>query len=238
MPARIGSNAVPADGDTVGQASLLSQRGLLRLLLSRCGSALGYQMQTVAIGWQIYALTHRALSLGLLGLAQFLPMLLLIFVAGHAADRLDRRRIAALCQLVEMGVAGLLAADSILHVLTPMRIYAMVALVGAARAFEAPAMQALLPSLVPPRLFPRAAALASSLFQTVTILGPSIGGLLYGVGAPVPYALCAAMFAAAALCVSLVHPSTRPPRRETVGLRAVFGGLGFIRERTAILGAI
>lgn len=216
---------------------LFSHPGVFRLLLSRCGSALGYQMQAVAVGWQIYALTHRPLSLGLVGLAQFLPMVLLIFVAGHTADRFDRRRIAAICQVVEMLGAIGLAAGSVLHALTPALIYAVVALLGAARAFEGPCMQAMLPALVPASVFPRAAALASSLFQTVTIIGPSVGGLLYGLGAPLPYFICAGMFATAAICVSLV-PRKAPPPRGKVSLEAVFGGIVFIRARPAILGAI
>ena len=218
--------------------SLLSYPGLLRLLLSRSTSSLGTQMQSVAIGWQIYALTHRALSLGLVGLAQFLPMLLLIFAAGHAADRFDRRRIAALCQIVEMLGAATLVAGSLLHALTPALIYGAVALLGAARAFELPAVQALLPTLVPATVFPRAAALYSSLFQTVTIVGPSVGGLLYGLGPALPYEASAAMFALASLCVSLVRPGRASPEREPVSLGAVFGGIGFIRARPAILGAI
>ena len=198
---------------------------------------MAYQMQSVAIGWQIYALTHRALSLGLVGLAQFLPMVLLIFAAGHAADSFDRRRIAAICQIVEtLGAIGL-AAGSILHALTPGLIYAVVALLGAARAFEGPCMQAMLPSLVPPAVFPRAAALASSLFQTVTIVGPAVGGLLYGLGAPIPYEVCACLFAIAATCVSLVPPTVRRPR-ERATVQAVFGGIAFIRARPQILGAI
>jgi MFS family permease len=216
---------------------LRSHPGLARLLLSRCGSAMGYQMQSVAVGWQIYALTHRPLSLGLVGLAQFLPMLLLIFVAGHVADRFDRRRVAALCQLVEMLGAACLAAGAIRHALTPALIYAVVALLGAARAFEGPCMQALLPSLVPRSLFPRAAALFSSVFQTVTILGPSVGGLLYGIGAPVPFAVCACLFGAAAIGASLI-PRRVPPPREKASLAAVFDGLAFIRARPDILGAI
>ncbi len=198
---------------------------------------MAYQMQSVAIGWQIYALTHRALSLGLVGLAQFLPMVLLIFAAGHAADSFDRRRIAAICQIVEtLGAIGL-AAGSILHALTPGLIYAVVALLGAARAFEGPCMQAMLPSLVPPAVFPRAAALASSLFQTVTIVGPAVGGLLYGLGAPIPYEVCACLFAIAATCVSLVPSGVRRPR-ERATVQAVFGGIAFIRARPQILGAI
>ncbi len=135
-----------------------------------------------------------------------------------------------------LGACGL-AAASILHALTPALIYAAVALLGAARAFEAPCMQAMLPALVPPTLFSRAAALFSSVFQSVTIIGPSLGGLLYGLGAPVPYAACACLFAAAAICACLI-PRRTPPPREPVSLAAVFGGIAFIRSRPDILGAI
>ena len=220
------------------RTALLSHPGLPQLLLSRTASSLGTQGQAVAVGWQIYALTHRPLSLGLVGLAQFLPMLLLIFAAGHVADRFDRRRVAAICQAVEMGAACGLATLSALHALTPALIYALVALLGAARAFEGPCTQALLPSLVPASLFPRAAALSSSLSQTVTILGPAVGGLLYGLGAPIPYAFSAGAFALAALCMSLVPRGAPMPPRGSVSLDAVFGGIVFIRERPEILGAI
>jgi len=221
-----------------GQGLLRAYPGLGRLLASRCCSSLAYQMQGVAVGWQIYALTHRALSLGLVGLAQFLPLVLLIFAAGHAADRLDRRLVAGCCQAVEMLGAASLAAGAWLHLLTPTWLYAAVALVGAARAFEQPAMQAQLPSLVPAAQFPRAAALSSSLFQTMAILGPSLGGLLYGLRPPVPFAVCALMFAFAALNVSRLPARARTGAREPVTAAAVFGGIAFIRSRPDILGAI
>ena len=217
---------------------LLSQPGLARLLSSRCGSSLGYQTQAVAVGWQVYALTGRPLALGLVGLAQFLPMALLVLVSGHVADRFSRRRVAALCQAAQMLGAGCLAMLSLLHALTPGLIYALVALLGAARAFEGPCTLALLPSLVPPSLFARAASLSSSLSQAVTIVGPAIGGLLYGLGAPVPYAFCAVAFAIAASCMSMVPRAPPAARRGTASLRAAFDGLRFIGQRPEILGAI
>ncbi|TLU74236.1 MFS transporter [Lichenicoccus roseus] len=226
------------DTDATPPVRLLSHPGLSLLLLSRGGSSLGYQMQAVAVGWQIYELTHRAFSLGLLGLAQFAPMVLLIFVAGHVADQFDRRRVAALCQCVEALGATVLAAGSLLHFLTPGLIYAVVALLGAARAFEGPCMQAMLPSLVPAALFPRAAALSSSMLQTCTIVGPSLGGLLYGLGAPVPYVVCTAMFLVAACMNGLVRMESPPRPARKVDLDAVFGGIRFIRANPDILGAI
>ena len=142
--------------------ALLRHPGLLSFIGSRSLSSLGYQIQAVAIGWQAYAMTHRPLTLGLIGLAQFLPMLLLVFASGHVADRFDRRRVAMCCQAVEAGCSLVLAWGTIRHALTPASIYAVVAVFGAAKAFEGPSLQALLPSLVPASLFARAAAASMS----------------------------------------------------------------------------
>src|ERR1043166_6462847 len=122
----------------------------LRLFLSgRALSTMAFQLQGVAVGWQMYALTHSALALGFVGLVQFLPMLCLNLVVGHVADRYDRRRIAAACQLAGEVATASHAIGSLLGVITPHAIFAAVALIGAARAFETPSFQALLPGLVP-----------------------------------------------------------------------------------------
>ena len=224
-----------AAGDT---AAILRHPGLIAFLVSRSFSSLGFQIQAVAIGWNAYQLTHRPLTLGLIGLAQFLPMLALVFVSGQIADRFDRRRVAMLCQLVEM-LCGLgLAWGTVRHLLTPGVIYGIVALFGAAKAFEGPSLQALLPSLVPPHLFSRAAALSSSLFQTVTIVGPSAGGLLYMAGPAIAYLVCAAMLVLACAAMSVVRLEQPPKPRGPISLSTVFGGLAFIWSRPPILGAI
>jgi MFS family permease len=208
------------------------------MISGRSLSSLASQMQAVVVGWQVYALTGSAFSLGLVGLAQFLPVVVLIFVAGHVVDRSDRRLIAGTCQIVA-GLAALsLAAASFAHVLTPAMIYALVVVIGAVRAFEAPSLQALLPALVPAEAFPQAAALSSSLFQTATIVGPSIGGLLYGLGPDIAYATCAVTFLVAALATLRVPPIVRAGALEPPTLASVFGGLTFIRQRPEILGAI
>jgi MFS family permease len=119
-------------------------------------------MQAVILGWQMYALTHSAWSLGLVGLAQFAPFLALVFVAGTVVDRGERRRIAMICQGAEAAAALSLAIISVFSAPSPAMLYALAAATGTARAFESPSLQALLPSLVPPEDFPRAAALASS----------------------------------------------------------------------------
>ncbi|MBC9205762.1 MFS transporter [Roseomonas aerophila] len=220
------------------QQRLLRHPNLPAFLGSRSLSALAYQMQTVAVGWQIYDLTSSPLALGLVGLAQFLPMVLLVFVSGQVVDRFDRRLIAAICQGLSALCALAFAVASFTHAITPAMIYVLIALFGTAKAFEGPSLQALLPGLVPAALFSRAAALSSSVFQTVTIIGPSAGGLLYGLGAGVVYSIVAAIFALAS-CSALLIRLRQPPRaRDKVTLEAVFGGLRFIRSRPEIMGAI
>ena len=223
---------------SVANPQLLSHPGLIAFLWCRSLSTLGFQIQAVAIGWQAYSITHRPLTLGLIGLAQFMPMLALVFVSGHVADRFDRRRVAMICQGLEALCGVVLAIATFRHLVSPALIYTLVALFGAAKAFEGPSLQALLPSLVPPTLFPKAVALNSSLFQTVTIIGPSAGGLLYMTGAGHAYLACSVMFVLAAIGMSLVRLELPPRPRGPVTLASVFGGLAFIRSRPQLLGAI
>ncbi len=225
------------DADAAG-TTLLRHPGLIGFLFSRSLSSLAYQIQAVAIGWNAYQLTRSPLTLGLIGLAQFLPMLLLVFAGGQVADRFDRRRVVVICQGAE-ALCGLgLLMGTMRHALTPATIYGIVVLLGAAKAFEGPCLQALLPSLVPPALFSRAAALSSSLFQCVAIGGPSVGGLLYMAGPGLAFGTCAALFVLAALAMLLVRLEQPPRPRGPVTLATVFGGLAFIRSRPSILGAI
>jgi MFS family permease len=223
---------------TVSRATLLRQPGVLPMILGRSLSSLAAQMQAVAVGWQIYALTGSAFSLGLVGLAQFLPVVTLVLVAGHVVDRSDRRKIAAICQAIAGTAALALALAAFTHHLAPAMIYALVVVVGAAKAFEGPSLQALLPALVPGELFPSAAALSSSMFQTATILGPSLGGLLYGLGSGIVYAMCAGVFFMAAVSTYQVPAIIRKAALEPPSLASFFGGLTFIRQRPEILGAI
>jgi MFS family permease len=223
---------------TVSRATLLRQPGVLPMILGRSLSSLAAQMQAVAVGWQIYALTGSAFSLGLVGLAQFLPVVTLVLVAGHVVDRSDRRKIAAICQAIAGTAALALALAAFTHHLAPAMIYALVVVVGAAKAFEGPSLQALLPALVPGELFPSAAALSSSMFQTATILGPSLGGLLYGLGSGIVYAMCAGVFFMAAVSTYQVPAIIRKAALEPPSFASFFGGLTFIRQRPEILGAI
>jgi MFS family permease len=201
-------------------------------------SSFAYQMNAVAIGWLVYALTGSAFDLGLVGLAQFLPILLLTLAAGHVADRYDRRRIVQVCQAVECGAALLLASGAGFGWLNINLIFALVAVIGAARAFEAPTLSALMPGLVTPAQLPQASAYAASATQTATVLGPAAGGLLYALGATVPFGCVAGLYALAMLAMAFVQLVRAAPKREPVSLGSVFMGLAFIRSNPAILGAI
>jgi MFS family permease len=219
-------------------SSLRHQRPLVLFWCARLASMIAFQVQGVAVGWQIYALTGSPLILGLVGLAQFLPMFLLTLPAGHFADRRDRRAIARTCQAVEGLAAVALAVASFEGRLSEHGILAIVFVVGAARAFEAPTLQALLPGLVPAALFPRAAAATTSASQTAVILGPALGGVLYAAGPDVAYATAAVLFFVANALIGLIRLERTTAENEPVSLRSVFAGIAFIRSHSAVLGAI
>ena len=218
--------------------SILRHTPFRRFWLARVCSTIAFQMQAVAVGWQIYALTGSALFLGLVGLAQFLPMFLLTLAVGHVADRYDRRRIATVCQIIEGAALALLAAGSHSGWLGKEAILAIVFVGGAARAFEGPTMHALVPGLVPPELIPRASAWSASANQTASIVGPALGGLLYALGPTAVYATAGLLFLAASGFIAAIRVSRPPQRREPVSVASIFAGIAFIRSRPEILGAI
>ncbi|MEW9585305.1 MFS transporter [Paraburkholderia sp. DGU8] len=209
-----------------------------RFWCTRILSSLSFQMLAVAMGWHIYALTHSAFALGLVGLAQFLPMFVLTLVVGHVADRYDRRRIAAICQSLESGAALLFAFGTFGGWISAPVIYVLAACVGAARAFESPAVASLLPAVVPRGYLPRATAWATSANQTAQIAGPALGGLLYGIGPGAAYLACTLSFAAAAASVWNIPLQMRPASRAPVTLESIFSGIAFIRKEPVILGAL
>ena len=176
----------------------------------------------------------------MVGLAQFLPMVLLNLVVGHVADHYNRRNIVATCQLVECAAATVLALGSFGGWLKVPGIFAAVAIIGAARAFEGPSMQALAPGLVDKSQLPRAMATMSSFFQTAAIVGPALGGFLYALGPAASYGSVAGLFLIGSLATSSIRvvPPSGMPRREPATLKSVFLGINFIRSRPAVLGAI
>jgi MFS family permease len=206
--------------------------------IARVFSSLSYQMIGVAVGWQIYALTHSTFALGMVGLAQFLPLLLLTLVVGHVADRVDRRRILIICRGIEAVAAVSLAAATLTHHIQPVGIFCAVAIVGAARAFENPSSQAILPNLVSEDLVPQAIAWSSSANQTASIIGPALGGFLYVAGPQVAYAISGFLFLAGS-ALSFGIRLWRPVGVRSRGsATSIFSGIHYIRDHKNILGAI
>jgi MFS family permease len=210
---------------------------LLFYLLARSCSELAYQIATVAIGWQIYALTGSAFDLGLAGLVQFLPSALLVFVVGHAADRYDRRRLAQICDVVQGLAAFYLAVRSLTGAPTTPEIFIVLALFGVATAFESPASSALLPAVAPEGALQRATALTSGAWQVAAISGPAIGGLLYAIAPAAPFiGMALAWFAAAVFIGAIGKPTT--VARDSSMPTEIFAGFKFVWSRPAILGTI
>jgi MFS family permease len=219
-------------------------------------SIIGTQMQAVAVGWQVYAITGRKLDLGLVGLAQFLPFILFSLAGGQAADRFDRRRVLLVCYLLQVACALLLLGFAVAGMRDVRFIYGALALFGTARAFSAPAASALLPHLVPQENFSQAIAIGSSVRQVATISGPALGGLLwvlYGVsdgggpagaasGARSGASLVYAVSAAAALCalVALAAMRIRTGRLEKgeISWKTLLAGVRFVRSKRILLGSI
>jgi MFS family permease len=205
-------------------------------LMTACRSSAS-QIVTVALGWRVYALTGQALDLGLVGLVQFIPALLLALPAGHAVDRYSRRAILRGCLLLDAGAAGWLALGGAGQ-MGVLGIFLAAALLGVAQAFEWPAATALLAGIVPRPLYPRAVAWNTSVRQTVTIVGPALGGLLYGIGPAIAFAACAGGWLAALALTTILPPAAQASPREKATLDSVLAGIRFIWQRKEIFGAI
>jgi MFS family permease len=219
--------------------SLLHHRPFVQFWIARVSTIVALQIMGVAVGWQIYELTGSALDLGLVGLAQFVPALLFLLIAGHFADRYDRRRIIAAAEVTQGAAVALLAAGAAGGWMTRELILATVFLIGAARAFEAPTMSALLPRLVPPLILSRAVAASSAAHQAAAIAGPALGGALYYYGGPaLAYAGACILYAAACVMMLLIRSTPAPARREPFDLGMFFAGITFIRRNPIVLGAI
>ncbi|MCU9950869.1 MFS transporter [Pseudomonas solani] len=223
----------------MSQALLLRHhRPFMAFWFARVCTASGFQMLTVAIGWHIYELTGNVLDLGLVGLAEFLPRVLFMLHTGHVADRYDRRHVAALCQTVQGLIAVALVLGSATDNISREMIFLLAFALGAARSFEMPATQALLPNIVPTELFPRAVAAAASAMQAATIVAPAVGGLLYAFGSLWVYGPVAVLYGIA--CCLMLSLSSRQQvlRKERASMDSLLAGIRFIRSRRDILGAI
>lgn len=221
-----------------GARTLLRCRPFVFFWLARVFSSVAFQIVAVAVGWQVYAMTGSAFSLGMVGLVQFLPMVVLTLAAGQVADRCDRRAVVRTCQAIEGCAVAVLAAGSFYGRLNETGIFIAVAAVASARSFESPTMAALLPGLIPASLFPKAAALSSSAIQAAVIIGPALGGFLYAAGPAAPYAVAGALFLSAAVLSTLIRLEQGVRRSDTGESRSIFSGIAFIRSRPVVLGAI
>ena len=198
------------------------------------------EMQSVAVGWQVYEITRRPLDLGLVGLAQFLPVIFFFLPAGHAADVFNRNRLVVLCYVGFAACYVLLFEIAHLRMHDVRLIYAVLVFLGIVRAFNAPAARALLPMLVPVEIFPNAVAWNATIFQGATILGPALGGVLYAaLGGPAGVYGIAVVVTVIAIIAVLRVKLTEPERpHEEVNMRSVLAGLHYIWTHKIILGSI
>src|SRR6516225_3053883 len=174
----------------------------------------------------------------MVGLVQFLPTALLLFVAGSAADRFERKRVVALCQLAEALTALYLAWSTFAGFLTEVQIFAATFVLGIAGAFESPALAALLPQITPQGSLQRATAISSGAAQVATISGPALGGLAYAFAPSLPYAIITAFCLLAAIVMNAIPVVQQAPGKDEATPDDLFAGIRFIRNNPAILGTI
>ena len=218
--------------------SLLRHPPFAFLLASRVLASMGFQMVGVAVGWQLYTLTGSALDLGLVGLAQFVPMILLTLVVGQVADRCDRRLVVTVCEGVKAAAATTLALGTIGGWQSKASLLAVVAILGAAQAFENPAMTALVPDVVTRPLIAPAMAWVISAGQTAQIAGPALGGFLYALGPGAAYFTSGALFVLSGALAAVIRTERTARTREPITIATVFSGVAFIQSRRVLLGTM
>lgn len=198
------------------------------------------EMQAVAVGWQVYEITKRPLDLGLVGLAQFLPGILLFPISGHASDHFERRNVLSACYAGYAVCFALLLVLAQRSLQSVTAIYVVLVFIGVVRSFNSTASRSILPQLVSEEHFPNAVAWNATTFQTATILGPSFGGILYAVsrGPSAVYAIAMLTAIGATVSSFRIKPEVKARPREPMTLKTVFAGLHFIWSRKLILGAI
>ena len=214
--------------------------------VARLSSTIAQMSMVIVIGWQVYDIARHtmglkaaALQLGLIGVVQFVPLFALTLITGWTADRLDRRWVARATIALELFCAAVLAWLTWSGEITLLSLFAVAALLGVARAFAMPALQALSPNLVPREILPKAIAMSSIAWQSGAIAGPAIGGYLYAADAWLPYGVAGGLFALALLCMFMIGPK---PRSAIEGSknpwRQMVDGLRYVRGNRLVLGAI
>ena len=217
---------------------LLQHRSFVSFWLARTCSSFGFQMLSIIVGWQIYSQTHSAFWLGMIGLVQFFPSVILALPAGHIADQFDRRRVVMFGQILEWAAIALLAwltwkGDASVGV-----ILSLIFIISSAKTLESPAMISMLPALVPTSILPRATAANAVSGQAAQIVGPALGGFLYAAGAEVVYAVTAGLYLLSLMLVLTLRYEQALPPRTPPTLSSLFAGVDFIRKRPDVLGVI
>ena len=218
--------------------ALLKHSSFILFLLSRSLSRFSSQIAAVAIGWQIYDLTGSAFELGVVGLVQFLPTALLVFVAGQAADRFERKRVVQLCQLAEAATALFLCWGSYGGWISEVHIFIATFVLGMAGAFESPTTAALLPLVAPQGSLLRATAISSGAAQIATIAGPALGGLAYALAPGLPYGIMLVFWLLGMLLTGAITVAAPVTAKDAATADDIFAGVRFIRSNPAILGTI
>jgi len=231
---------MPATADARAGRAAFSHPGFVLFQVARFLIVAAVEMQAVAVGWQVYEITKRPLDLGYVGLAQFLPGILLFPISGHASDHFERRHVLSACY---GGYAVCFALLLALTQRTPSvhAIYVVLILIGVVRSFNSTASRSILVQLVPEEHFPNAVAWNASIFQAATILGPSFGGILYAAfrGPSAVYVVALLTAIGATVSSFRIDPEVkvRPPR-EPMSLKTLFAGINYIWRKELILGAI
>ncbi|HEY3974451.1 MAG TPA: MFS transporter [Candidatus Sulfotelmatobacter sp.] len=230
---------MPANADARAGRAAFSHPGFVLFEIARFLIVAAVEMQAVAVGWQVYEITKRPLDLGYVGLAQFLPGILLFPISGHASDHFERRNVLSACYAGYAVCFALLLA--LTHRATSVNsIYVVLVLIGVVRSFASTASRAILPQLVPEEHFPNAVAWNASVFQAATILGPAFGGILYAAfhGPAAVYVIALLTAAGATVSSFWIRPEAKTRPREPMSLKTVFAGLHYIWNKKLILGAI
>lgn len=196
------------------------------------------QIMSVSVGWQIYDITRDPLYLGFVGLATFMPSLLLVLVTGFTADKFSRRRIMQICYGVEFACAGVLLFISLYHVNAVWPIFVVLVVLGTARAFMSPASTSLAPNLVPPVALANAISMNVTSWQLASILGPVAGGLLYGISGPVAYSVAGVLIVVALICISLIEAPPQHDAGQETSIGTLLAGVRYIFRQRIVLGAI
>jgi MFS family permease len=231
---------MPAAADARAGRAAFTHPAFVLYQIARFLIVVAVEMQAVAVGWQVYEITRKPLDLGLVGLMQFLPGILLFPVSGHASDRFERRNV------LSASYAGFAVCFALLLVLAQRAvhsvptIYAVLILLGVVRSFNGTASRSILPQLVPEEHFPNAVAWNATTFQAATILGPSVGGILYAAfaGPSVVYATATITALGALITTFRIKPEAKARPREPMTFKTAFAGLHFIWRKKIILGAI